>query len=198
MSTLSAQPVVVNEEARIALSEAAAGAERRNRPRIFLVLGVAAIAAAVIYAATGVSARAGAGSELSMEQELTAQVKEAVESLLALRADESVQITSERYAPNLLVTAKLEQAAAASGLTGVNISDNEDPRSAPPGMQRKRYTVNLTNVDAEPLLRWMTKALSEIQGLEVASIQISPGTGTPEGKPRWTGQVVFTRWERRS
>jgi len=197
MTTTNNGTLVVSDEARMALADAALSAARHNRPRYLLVVGVLLIAGAAIYAGVAFAARAAAASELAGQQELTAQVRTAVNGLLTLRADDATQVGSPRYTPDLRVLARLEQLGTESGLAGITYSDTEDMRSAPPGMQRKKYTATMNNVDGEAMVRWITRAVAEIQGLEVSLLQLNPGAATPDGKARWTGQVIFTRWERK-
>lgn len=198
MSTSGGPSIVMTEDARMSLADAAASAARRNRPRYLMLLGIVAIVGALIYALTAFASRATASGELAGEQDLTRQVRLAVEGLLATRADEATQVQSARFAPDPRVLATLEQIGTSSALTGVSYAEAEDLRPAPAGMQRKKYTANMTNVDGEAMLKWVTRALAEVQGLEITSIQLNPGAGTPEGQARWSGQIIFTRWERKS
>ncbi|MBL8991646.1 MAG: hypothetical protein JNJ48_08720 [Phycisphaerae bacterium] len=197
MTSINPGTVVVSDDAKLALADAASAAARHNRPRYLLFAGVLLIGGAAIYAAVAFAARASASGDLAGQQELTTQVRAAVNALLALRSDEATQVNSPRYTPDLRVLARLEQLGTESGLTGITYSDTEDMRSAPPGMQRKKYTATMNNVDGEAMVRWITRAVAEIQGLEVSMLQLNPGAATPEGKARWSGQVIFTRWERK-
>ncbi|MCW5765060.1 MAG: hypothetical protein KIT68_03680 [Phycisphaeraceae bacterium] len=73
MTTTNNGTLVVSDEARMALADAALSAARHNRPRYLLVVGVLLIAGAAIYAGVAFAAARGGGEWARRAAELTAQ-----------------------------------------------------------------------------------------------------------------------------
>lgn len=191
------------EAARLELMMAAAGAERRNRPRVLVVLAVLLIIGAGIYAATQFSARSAAVADLVRQRERVAVIDRLSAEIQVLRERESQQGVD----PDPRVAATLERLADEAGFKRTGpISDAESSRSGT--MRQKKYTARAANQDPVALLRWLQRAEAEVRGLEIARLSIRPtgvpttpapssGAGdNPPGSGGYNVDIDFTRWEK--
>lgn len=173
------------ETARLELSVASAARERRNRPRLLILLGVLLVAAACIYAYTQWSARSAAIDALARARAREANVRRLGAEIAVLRAKES----SRGLAPDPLVNARLETHASAVGfkITGT-VSDT--PVSSTGGLSQHKYSVRAASQDPLNLFKFLERAQSE-PGLEISRLVIRP-----QNEGSWSADVDFTRWEK--
>lgn len=185
------------EDARILLADSASSAERSNQPRYLVVLALGLVAVALVVTLLAWVQRASAEEELVTERAMTFQITRAVDELLAAKAEDD-EFKSSRYSQDPFIVGKIETLARDAGLEGVTLAESDDSRTPPENYRRRKYSATLQPQEAEPLLTWINRALADIPGLELSSLEVQPGMKTLEGKPRFIGSVVFTRWERRN
>lgn len=193
--------VPVTDDARAELVGSAQRHERRNRPKILIVLSLLVAAIAVVYLIFAASELRGVHDELTIEQSQTAEIRTLGDKLLAMQADLDGEEMRQRLDPSLAVFADLERLSREAGLIQGNNLRLEDRGQQDTikdtELVRKKWHANLTAQPAEAIFKWLTEA-SKINGLEVSFInEFKPGAGTPEGEPRWDCQVIFVRIQKK-
>lgn len=186
--------------ARLELAMAAAGRERANRPRVLVVLALVLLAATLIYAITGLSARASAQARVARAVRNATEIR----TLVAEYQASSSVSSAARFVPDPLYAAKLERLAEGSGLilTGT-VSSNDAPTTTPvPGLVKKTHRVEANNADPAVILAWLltTQDAAQYPGLEISNLLLSPaGSGGAEAQFEggWRMVVDFVRWERK-
>lgn len=191
MSQLPA-PMRLDEEQRLLMVQGASRTERANRPRFMLLFGVLAIVGSTIFLAVQ-GAKAGSARARVAREEATA--REVIELVGQLQATRGNDLISDAGGKDVSLS-RLTSYATEAGLTAVVGSEDNDPRSAPPGYERKQLKFKISSQPASALLSWISRASKE-DGIELSLITISPGTGTPEGQPRWNADVTFLKWRRK-
>jgi type II secretory pathway component PulM len=188
------QPSRLTEEEQIELAASAARAERAARPRHLLVLAGLLLVAALIALIVSSTRLTAARSSLKFQMQLADSMSEEVASLEQLRA--AAATASDAGNDELLtIRSKISQAATAAGIPNTqNLTPENDARANPqrPGVnsvQRLfKYTVQCEELP--PLLDWMNRAPTQVPGLEVYQVKLTP-------RPTdWQLQVTFSRWER--
>lgn len=176
------------EGARTELGIAASTNERRNKPRILIVLAALALVGACIYTLVEYQSRAEALAALKDRRERTEQISRLADEIDRLRKKES----ERGLDPDARVAPKLEMLAA-----GVNfklsgpISDSEAARTG--SMVQKKYSARATNQDPAAMLNFLQATQGpETPGLEIARLSIRPQG--PEGS--YNVDIDFTRWEK--
>ncbi|MGH7132447.1 MAG: hypothetical protein ACREJO_10930 [Phycisphaerales bacterium] len=192
MSQLPA-PVRLDEEQRLVMVQGAARTERANRPRFMLLFGVLAIVGSTIFLAVQ-GAKAGSARARVSNEETTA--REVIKLVAELQATRGTDLIGDAAGKSDVSLSRLTSYATEAGLTAVVGSEDNDPRSAPPGYERKQLKFKISSQPASALLAWISRASKE-DGIELSLITISPGTGTPEGQPRWNADVTFLKWRRK-
>lgn len=186
------------EEARAALSSAAGAVERGNEPRLWLWAACGALVVAVVFAAVSRGSLASARAAVRVQENQNQTVEQLVKQLQS----ELQRWSGDEYNPQTPVIGLLRQIAEQTGITPVpDVSDIED-KSLKPDTQvtRRRYEVTLKEQNPEAILRWLDRSTSEIPGLEISQLSLTPGNpfDPAVGIRGWTVQVSFTRWSRRS
>lgn len=189
-------PVVLSEEIRLELINAAGASERAGRPRMLVFLAALVLVAAVVYLAyAGAASASAASAREAAEQELVTLKKEA-DALLALDAQRKAD--EAKYRP-VQVQPQLEALAVECGMIKPALQLTSEATGTA-GLTRLRLTVSLDDQLTAPLFRWLART-PEIEGLYVTQIDLNPDStlapGVEEGQPRWRGQVYFVRYERR-
>lgn len=176
------------EAARTELGLAASTNERRNKPRLLIVLAGLALVGACVYTLVEYQARGEALSKLRDRRERTEQIARLGEEIDRLKKKESARGLD----PDARVAPKLEMLAA-----GVNfklsgpISDSEAARTG--SMVQKKYSARAINQDPAAMLNFLQATQgSETPGLEIARLSIRPQG--PEGS--YNVDIDFTRWEK--
>ncbi len=185
-------------EVRAARVAGAAGVAARNEPRWMLTLaaGVCAICAAWLVLAAW--QRSNAARALETQREMTKDLLGAVAALRGAADDEASALGGDALKPNPLLASEIERLAKEAGVYGATVVDAVDQRQAPAGVRRMRYTMaNMPPQHLEDVLKWATRTTEELPGVALATLELQPATATHDGKPRWTGTVSFSRWERR-
>jgi hypothetical protein len=184
-----------SDEARLELAVAAAAAERANRPRWIVVLGVLLLIGATIYTLVQVSARTAAIIKVKGAREATAQV----ERVKAQLDRESAKLTSRGTAPNPLMAAEIENNAHhARVILAGPVTDSPAAPLSSIGMRQVTYRARAINQDPLSLLNWLNivQQNSPTTGLEILETRFTPGAGTANNTPGWNIDAQFTRWEK--
>ena len=177
---------------------AAAATAERNQPRWMLVLAAGALVVSLVWLVLAVWMRSNAARMVVVQKELTADVLTAIAMLNAAASEQESALGGDRLRPNPLLASEIERIAKESNVVGATVTEAQDQRAGPAGVRRERYAMsNMPPTQLEDVLNWINKATSELQGLELSSLELVPATATYDGKPRWSGTVAFTRWERR-
>lgn len=184
------------EQARMDLALAAGAGERANRPRVLLFAAVLLLAIAVVYAIVGFSEREGALGRVATARKNADDMIKLVNQVRALQET----LAKRGLDPNPHIGASLEQLAQFSGTTlSGNVSDTPGTATGQAGMTQRRYTARFVNQDPAALLQFLnvTQEAPETAGVEIARINLLPGTADPtSGQVLWNLDVDFTRWER--
>lgn len=192
------RPPMVTEDVRDELVAAAASAQRANRPRYMVYIGALALVVAACFALWRLWERQQLSADLDRATALNRQIAQKVGELTAVQSIEDVLGGAKQLEADARMLGKLSQLAKDAGLTVNQEAESDDSRQTPRGISRKMYTFSLANQPAEPVLAWLRKVGTEHPGVQVRRFELRPDQGTPEGKPAWRVDVVFTRWERKS
>lgn len=189
------RPVTLTDESRAAMTGAATGAARANKPRWLIYLGGLAVLVALIYTGYNLSRRVAAQASLSSRQSEFDEVKTEVDLLMKIKAEDEA-LGGDRAVADSRMADKISKIATESGLVISSVTEGDDQRPNPSKtVKRKRYDFKLLNQPAEPAFAWLKRATAELGGLQLNRIDITPADGN-EGKPGWNISVTFTRWER--
>ncbi|MFT3683481.1 MAG: hypothetical protein QM783_00920 [Phycisphaerales bacterium] len=183
--------------ARAALTAAANGAARANRPRWLIYLGAVAVVGAILFALYNVTRNVAAQSALKNAQSQLASVETEVKKIKAIQ-DADATVGGDRTAPDSHRLSKISRIGVECGLVIATESEGDDFRGTPSkAVKRKRYDFKVNNQLAAPVLTWLKRVTAELDGTQINRIEFSPADGI-EGKPGWNVSVTFTRWERAS
>ncbi len=188
-------------EARLLLADFAARAERRNKPRLLLVLsGLVVLAAGGWVGKAWWSSSAAADAALR-EQVLTAQIRAGIEAYQAELKGQEEALGKDALKPNPQVQSVIERFARESGLPSVSITVGTDGRLQGKNLLRKTYVYDFRSgapQEADLLLKWIDRVVKEIPGTELSGLEnFEPGTRTVDDKARWKGRITFTRLQRK-
>lgn len=176
---------------RFALAAAAAGSERRNRPRHLVIFATILLVASLIYLGVAVGergrARAVVGRQTREAERLAAMAAE----LVKLEQQAAASATGGVGAPMSDLTSRLERFAADAGLVQPlnHRRGAGEPRG---GAVLYRYPYDIRDPSLENVMTWFQKSVEGIPGLEIQSLKIRPEPNA------WFVQVTFSRWERTS
>ncbi|MDP1661376.1 MAG: hypothetical protein Q8L55_05620 [Phycisphaerales bacterium] len=190
------RPVVLSEDARSALTSAASGAARTNRPRWLIYLGAATVFAALIYTGSNLFRRVSAETTLANRRAQYDSIKVEVDRINAIKAADAAIGGGDRSAPDSRMADNITRIATGLGLVVGNVTEGDDPRgSGAKNLKRKRYDFKLNNQPADPIFTWLKRVTVEQPGVQINRVDLSPADGT-DGHPGWNLSVTFTRWER--
>lgn len=193
---MSAAPLRLDEDAKLELSAAAQSSARRNRPLWLLFVAGAVLVVAICYALYGLYLGGVAGTRLARESSRYNEISALVEQIKKLR-DEDVA-GNEKYRVDQQLSAKLESAARDAGLTMTISVNEEDKNRVVKNLGVRRLTIDCKGQTSDAILQFLIKAMQSVQGLELASVKIDPGTQkTEQNQLTWSAQIKFTRWEQR-
>ncbi|MBL0871515.1 MAG: hypothetical protein IBJ18_13160 [Phycisphaerales bacterium] len=192
MTTLP--PTRLSDDARLELAGIASATARQNRPLWLIVLGGLLMVVAVIYALYGFYQGGVAGAKLASQARRTSEVRGLVDQIKAIKASDAAG--NERYRPDPQLVRKIEQAATDVGLVLTVTTTEDDKSSKIKNFSRRRIAIEIKGQPAEPLMTFLQRA-SDIQGLELAQIRLTPGQmKTEAGQTTWDASIQMTRWER--
>ncbi|MGD9690086.1 MAG: hypothetical protein AB7K52_10575 [Phycisphaerales bacterium] len=200
MTQPGADLFAAGEEARLALSDAAARAERRNQPRWVLVASGGLALVGFVWLAAAWWSLSSAQSLLRRERGASFELQKRVDDYIREKDAQTAQLGEAGLRPNPNLQAQIEQAGREAGLSSITISMGEESLGATKNLQRKRYSYSMSSQpqETEAILRWIHKVQTEFAGVELTSIDLEPAMATTEGKARWKGIIAFTRWERKA
>lgn len=193
---MSAFPTAPSQDdGRLELSMAAARAERRNRPRLMLILASLILLIAIISVFWSFTARTAAHASLSRANSTIANIRGVVDQLEILE-DKRLD---PKYNPDSGMETKLQQFAVQVGLARPEVSAKDPNISAAiKGFRKRVYSTVINESDPDLLMRWVAEATNgtSFPGLEVESLKLTPGRTLESGKIAWNLDVSFRRWER--
>ncbi len=179
------------EDQREEFADAALAAERRNRSRGLVVLGVVAMVIGLSALGWAWSVRSGAASELDRERSRLERVRSLAVGFEAMeRRAADGRLAVQRRDPRMFSTIK--QAAVEAGLENAPEIPNRDPQTTRDGgVTERRIEYNNVRSDSiGPLIEWVDLACHRVPGLTVYEIVLEP-----RGQ-QWFLSVTFIRWER--
>ena len=182
------------DESRLELAVAAAAAERANKPRWIIALGVVLLVIACIFLLVSFSTRSGVLRRVEVERKAAGDVQSLKDQLDL----ESAKLAARGTAQNPRVGAQIEALAGAMGvvLSGP-IGDSTSAAMSQLRMQQHEYNARTQNQDPENVFRWLiaTQTSPEMAGLEINRLVFRPGGATAANTPGWNVDVRFSRWE---
>lgn len=197
-------PQSARGDATMSLVLAAAGAERRNRPRALVLLAIALLVAAGVFALFSYQSLARAKGAIAFQREQTRTISDLANEINAITQQEATLI----FDPDESVAGKLEAIGADLGLQPP-VLINQLPGGAVPGVAnviKKQYNPRnaLRSIEIGPLVTWLARASDPafIQGLTPTTIRLralrTGATDKPAGpgEADWELDVKFTRIER--
>jgi hypothetical protein len=190
------------DETRQELQELAAEAERRNRPRSLVVMGIALLMVSLGYVVWAAMARAAAADELDRRRRQAEDVRRRADEVVSLRSRQEQTLAQDRFAPDPRLAAKLEDLAKEVGMIDARVEERPDTSTDAtkvPNFSRRAYTLRFrtTAQPTEAVLNFLERSRGVAPGLEAQSIVLEPGRMlTQEGQTTLTGELVFVRWQR--
>jgi hypothetical protein len=177
------------EELATNLAMRAQAGERRNRPRVLVIASVLLFVVASVFAlhATGKASDAQQRTQRAKAQaDNTLAALAQLDSLIKRRAGEGPRIEGSSQA-----LSKIEAAGVRAGYAGFPVGSVTTTARRDIGANQIaiRYS-GLKHEDLGVLLTWMNSAVSDVPGLEVASVTLKPEA------EKWSMDVRFTRWEK--
>lgn len=186
-----------SEQARLELAVAAGSAERANRPRGLIYLGVLAVAAGTIALFMSFGARSAASDKLVEQQNRLKRIVESRDEIARV----SKALDSRGVTPDTRIASRLEALAAAVNLELAGpVSDADDMTATMTGAVRKVYTAQVrVGEDPTDVLRWLATVQNDesTRNLEITQLKISQVGGTSGKGGQTSTEVRFARWEKR-
>jgi len=172
--------VSLSASQQLELAAISASAERRNQPRLLILLAGALIVIAAIYAFSGFGAARAAHDRARAQAVSAAQIDRLIERYTNLTESGAEGALVERFPVNNRVRSTLESSAEFYGLDTPTLSLRRDRVGLDYPLQRQIVTAQLSDAPLEPALKWINNALNTIDGLFISGVEISP---TPRGWP---------------
>lgn len=193
MSRLDSNGMGTRPDTSLELAMAAASAQNASKPRYLIVLASLMLVGAAAYLLWVITAQGAAARQLNKSQASLDTLKVTIAQVKTTYDPESMK----RYEPNQRVINQLTTSAEQSGLPGVVPSTAADIRNVK-GYVIKQYSVSIAEKDPAVLLQWLQRVTndSEIPGLDLARIKLTPGYKLPNGVVGWNMEVTFRRWQR--
>ncbi|MBS0197662.1 MAG: hypothetical protein JSR77_12985 [Planctomycetes bacterium] len=191
MSQFTAIPTLTDDDKMLAAATAARS-ERRNRPVTLIGASVVVLLAAALWLLMEWNAAAAARRTYAFQQTKARRAAEATAQLLDMRKRETSDETSSKLnEPTARIYPDVEAAARATGIK-TNVLPKGSPRTAlsTPVSKQKLLEYEVRDESLAVLLAWTQKCATDIPGLEVYAVKI-----TPEPQ-QWRLNVTFSRWEK--
>lgn len=180
---------------RDALAMAAGAAERRNRPRMMIVLGAVVLVVGAGVLGTGLAQVGSADGALSASRSQLRRMKTMEREIVALteRAEETGADDAFRRIGDL--ETRIQGLAELRGMSEPEFLDRrEADRNLQPGMQRVELRYRAQDLEFGRVIGWLVDATldpnTRIPGLEVKALRLNPRENV------WAVEVTFSRWER--
>lgn len=194
MTTLAPGPRLT-DDARFELAMTAAARERRNRPRLLLVIALGLLGAAAVTALAALAARGRAEEALRNAQAQTTVVEGWVREYRELQGRQDT--TADLFEPQPLLMTRLEELALTPEV-GMQRAPQQprttQPNTTGPLVEHNYFYPAVRDPSLGALLRWLAAAEREIPGLELYHLN----SLKPDASGDWIMSVTFRRWERRS
>lgn len=185
----------LSDDARFELAMTAAARERRNRPRLLLVIALGLLGAAFLTALAALFARSRAESELRSAQANTTVVEGWVREYRDLQGRQDTN--ADLFSPEPLLMTRLEELALTPEV-GMQQAPQQprttQPNTVGPLVEYNYLYPSVRDPSLGSLLRWLAAAEREIPGLEIYNLN----SLKPDPSGDWIMSVTFRRWERRS
>lgn len=195
MNLQSVDNFASGEEGRLVLADAAARAERRNKPRFLLVASGGLVIIALVWLIAAFWSQQSASELLLRERGQTISLQKAVHEYTTEKKRQQEILTSPDVKPDASLQANIEDLGRRAGLSAITISVGDDSFGGTKSLQRKRFSYAMNQPqETEAIFAWI-HSVQAIPGIELANIDIEPAMATVEGKARWKGTIAFTRWE---
>lgn len=193
---------MAQDQARMELSMAAASAERANRPRGMVILAGLLLIGAVIYAVSGLMARAATLENVESARSRARELDAITDRIKALQ----LQQATRGLKADPRVSKAIEELAAAAGVKAdaagkpLVVPESEVTGIAVPGVTQKKYAAKVTGQDPKALLQWLVGVQSsgDTKGVEIFQLTLRPdasSAGVVSGG--WSMDIEFVRWESR-
>jgi hypothetical protein len=180
----------LSDEARFELAAAAAGRARRNRPTALLVFAGLALVVSLVGAAWGFSARATARAAFTREQHDNAEVQQLTAEWARLDKAEHEAGDTGVGKPLSDLYSRIQTMARNAGMKETTMTPRTPTNETRPGgLTVTTYPyADIKDPELKALMQWMANATSDIPGLELYEVKLSPDANN------WTLGVTFRRW----
>jgi hypothetical protein len=179
------------DDMRLALTSAAARAERANQPRHLVLLSAAVLAGALLMLALAWRSYAAARASLDDQRTQAARVVETAARLRALRQARDQDDGSRTGVASQQVLTRIEQLGREAGLRDRLVAPRTNsarPQGATAVRTTWEYDVRDPSLGA--IMDWCTRVPEQMPDLEVYAIRVRPEAQA------WFVTVTFRRWER--
>jgi len=163
--------------------------ERRNQPKLLILIAVVGILIAGFYTFSGFGAAKDAKRKAQRQATRSVQLDGLIDRYNALGQSGGDGGLDERFPVNSRIRSTLETSADFYGLETPSVAQRPERAGLDYPLRRQIVTASLSNVQLEPTLKWINNATKNIDGLYVAGVEFSP---TPSG---WQVEVRYARWE---
>jgi len=180
------------DDARFQMTMAAAGAERRNRPRWLPALALAALLLALIAMLASIGRRASAAAELRAAREHRARIGALVAELEQLQETPTDPMAAQEGADIHDLLSKIENYATEAGLKEKpRIPNTREEDKSDEGEYRVYTYADVRDNSIEALLKWIQMVDERVPGMQISTLILKPdGQG-------WKANVSFRRWVRK-
>ncbi len=187
---------IEQSEIRQERAASAAATARSNLPTSVFVLSLGLFAVAFIALIWCIIARQTATAKLDAQMAQANSIFRSIDEIKSLRAQIARVKDTRSNEPMTGVPLRLQQATTnpklSAALASPGAKEVLTTGSKESGLVQKRYTVSLIQHDSiEDIMSWIEKALTDIKGLEVESIDLTPTANT------WNLNITFSRWEKK-
>jgi len=183
----------LSDQDRLAMMRQAGAAERRNSPRMLVVLAVIVLLVAGVYAGLGWMGRQSSLRSLRSAQFSQDRVQAQLDELRRLRSPEASQGGVQVWDRLVSPVALLERAAQNAEFPDPNY-DSERSESDTGETHRRIFRFKeIRGVSAVDVLRWANAVERDIDGMRVYSMDFR----APANKRGWDVTVQFSRLEKK-
>ena len=183
----------ISDQDRLMMQRRASAAERRNSPRILIVLAMIVLLAAGVYALLGYTQRAGALRTLSSAQFTQRNVQSQLATYRSLQDPQESGDGPVIY-DRLSSPLSLLQQAARNAEIEPPVFDSERSETATGSAHRRVFVFKeFTVAEASDPIRWAAAVEQDIEGMRVHSLAMRP---KPD-KTGWNVTLSFSRLEKK-
>jgi hypothetical protein len=191
MSRMTQIPRPQNDETRLAMAAAAAGAERANQPRYLVLVAGVLLAAALLFVGLSYRASRDAAEQARDEEAAAMKIVTAAARFKALR--EAGTDAGPAVAPgHTQVLSRIQNAGVDAGLSKPVPLPIHRPQTPSGGSVQHRFECTVEDDSLPALFDWMQRAIADVPGLEVYSLTLRPD----QNKKVWALRVTFALWQK--